>query len=111
MTKKVKIDIIISCFIGMVFLGGLYYKEYYLINDHSEICAKFTRVYKGRSWWNYEFEFKINDSIFKGVRSGSNIKLKDQQKLKSLDCIRIIYSKSDPTNIRIIDKYVGNEKW
>jgi hypothetical protein len=107
--QKNKIGVIISVTTLVLFFGALFYKNYYAMLDNGTECAEFVRTFRGKSGFYFVFKYKIGNKTFKGARGGSSLKIKDEKYLRSLDCIEIIYSKSDPTNIRIVDKRLGNE--
>ena len=107
--KKNKIGIIISVTTLVLFFGALYYKEYYAMKENRQTCAKFVFSFRGKSTTYFVFRYKVKNKFSLASVGSGSLKTRDQEFLKSLDCIEIVYSKSDPTNIRIIDKRIGNE--
>lgn len=92
----------------IIFALILFNNEYEMRNHH-KTCARFVETFRAKSTVYYVFQYKVDNKLLRSARGGDSVKIKDCKKLESFDCIEIIYSTSDPRNIRITDKRVGKE--
>lgn len=106
---KNNIGLLIGVTSLLIFIFILFKSEYYDLLNRKKVCATFINIDRGKSGYYANFIYKVNNKFVKGCRGISYLKIKDESVLKKFDCIEIVYSVSYPTNIRIIDKRVGNE--
>ncbi len=72
-------------------------------------CGEFKDLHMSKGVEYLTYEFKVNDKIFIGNIPVSSLKIKDLDSLKSMDCIKIEYSKISTFFNRVDDERLISE--
>lgn len=108
-TNDIKVGLVIGLTSLLIFILIIFKSEYYDMINRKKVCATFINIERGKSGYYASFKYKVKNKFVKAFRGINSLKIKDDSVLKKIDCIEIVYSVSCQTNIRIIDKRVGDE--
>ena len=101
-SKKERIWLLIF---AVSFLGIYFSSNLFFINSKTT-CAHFARISGVRTTDYYHYSYMVDGNQFEYSVSEFNLKLRDLDSLKKIECVEIEYSVYFPSFSRVVDKRI-----